>query len=183
MKTHHPRPIPDFFLRGLKIIDPSYFVMWNPIYAYFEIKVKLYKEMVDKETKQKVVFRNPTVAVFEHCNEAALQDMRKRKYIGRQYEDGYHQGDTNYSSGYIKDLLKRNKELKAKRVRENRKFMAEVLMDFEKFSESQSFSAGPKKVATGANNDGSRNKNTNPQYYQGVLDRHGKPIRKRNDNN
>ena len=94
------------FKRDLKIIDESYYVVHNPWFNYFEIKKKMNILRTDKEKGRKVKIKNPTLAIFFpwEMNDVALNNLRKRKWVGRQ-----QRGDS-----YINDIAKRNKEARAK---------------------------------------------------------------------
>lgn len=93
------------FKRDLKVLDPSYFVKYNDEYRYYEIKRKMDVKRTDKENGIKVKIKDPTVAIFHHLNDSAIQNMQKRKFLGRQYD-----GDK-----YLQWIKNRNKEARVKR--------------------------------------------------------------------
>lgn len=111
---------PKWFVDELQIIDPTYFVVANEDYQYYEIKKKMDIDRVDKENGKHVRVHNPTVAVFHTLNDDALLSIRRRKYIGLQYRQ-----DT---MAYLKDIQKQNREAKAKAKQIAREMMAEGYM-------------------------------------------------------
>ena len=93
---------PNWFTKELKIIDDTYYVVFNKRYEYYEIK----KEMnVIKDGRLVVV--KPTLAVFRRLNDRALNNLRERKYTGRKFS-----ADPMKYLSYLNSL---NKEAKAKK--------------------------------------------------------------------
>jgi len=93
---------PRWFEQELKIIDDTYFVVFNQKYEYYEIK----KEMNVVKDGRLVVVR-PTLAVFRRLNDRALNNLRERKYIGRKFA-----GDSMKYLNYLNSL---NVEAKKKK--------------------------------------------------------------------
>lgn len=95
------KPIPRWFERELKLLDPKYFVVYNDHYDYFEIKhtvrmIRHGKELISK----------PNLATFKVLNDAAMTNLRYRKHLGLKF-----QGDTDKYLNWIRSM---NKESKAK---------------------------------------------------------------------
>lgn len=111
---------PKWFLDELEIIDPTYFVVRNEDYQYYEIKRKMDIDRKDKDNGKRVRIHNPTVAVFHTLNDEALLSIRRRKYIGLQYKQD--------SMAYLKDIQKQNKEAREKAKQIAREQMAEGYM-------------------------------------------------------
>jgi len=152
--------IPAWFLKELKIIDPTYFVDWNKHYGYYEIKKKMHKEVTDKTTGKTAVFNDPVVATYFNLVPDSLNNMRERKYIGR-----IHSGVK-----YLNWIISQNKIERRKKKLINRKLLAEALIDFHKFS-------GKHSVNIGGKNDRGRNKIINPQHFKRILDGYGGPTK------
>jgi hypothetical protein len=119
------RAIPDFFVRDLEIIDPTYFVKYNQLYNYFEIKKEMEVERKDKERGIRVRIKNPTVAVFRSLNEAALNNLRKRKYEGLKYARKHD------SDEYLNDIIRSNKEAKKKKEQIALEMVAEGMIKID----------------------------------------------------
>lgn len=94
--------IPSWFEKELKIIDPTYFVVFNKTFEYYEIK----KQMNVVKDGRLVVTR-PTLAVFRKLNERALTNLRERKFVGRKYSQD--------PMKYLKYLNSLNVEAKKKK--------------------------------------------------------------------
>jgi hypothetical protein len=107
------------FKRDLKVLDPSYFVRYNSEFQYYEIKKKMDVKRTDKDNGIKVRIKDPTVATFRHLNDSAIQNMNKRKYLGRKYE-----GDK-----YLEWIKNTNKEARAKGKTLAREMVAEGFME------------------------------------------------------
>lgn len=103
---------PKWFERELQIIDDSYFVVFNKMYEYYEVK----KQMNVVKNGRLVVVR-PTLAVFRRLNERALDNLRQRKFMGRKYS-----GDPKK---YLKYLNSLNVESKKKKRHLAMEMMAE----------------------------------------------------------
>jgi len=151
--------VPAWFLRDLKVIDPSYFVDWNQHYEYFEIKRKMHQEVKDKHTGKRAVFHDPVVATHFTLTPKAIESMKKRQYLGRM-----HSG-----TKYLNWIVSQNKIEKEKRKLVNRILLAEAMIDFHKFS-------GKHSVTMGGKNDQGTDKNGDTQPFKGILDRHGRPF-------
>ena len=95
-----------WFLKELACIDPSYSVVYNEAYRYYEIKKGLDIYRTDKQNGKTVRLKNPTVAVFHTLDESALDSLRRRKRVGLKYH-------TN-SLAYLEDIRKQNNEAKRK---------------------------------------------------------------------
>jgi hypothetical protein len=145
--------VPKWFLRELKIIDPTYFVTWNDEYQYFEIRKKMNMEkIVEVPGKEilsgeelhglrrpqllKITMRNPTVAVFKILNDQALIDMRKRKYIGLKFQRN------NDPLAYLKWIMAQNKEAKAKKEEIAHEMITDGIMKMHKLETSKTFDMG-----------------------------------------
>jgi len=106
---------PKWFERELEIIDPTYFVVFNKKYQYYEIK----KQMNVVKEGGLVVVR-PTLAVFRRLNDRALNNLRERKHTGRKYA-----GDSKKYLNYLNSL---NVESKKKKRELAHEMMAEGYM-------------------------------------------------------
>ena len=106
---------PDWFTKDLKIIDPTYYVVFNRKYEYYEIK----KQMNIVRNGELVVVK-PTLAVFHKLNERALDNLRQRKHMGLKYG-----GDPMKYLNYLNEL---NKEAKKKKQQFAIETMAEGYM-------------------------------------------------------
>ena len=118
------------FKRDLKVLDPSYFVRYNNEYQYYEIKKKMDVKRTDKDKGIKVRIKDPTVAVFHHLNDSAIQNMQERKFLGRKYD----------GEKYLNWIKSRNKESRAKKKQIAREMVAEGFMEEHKFQRKKSFS-------------------------------------------
>ncbi len=122
--------VPRCFKRDLRVLDPSYFVRYNSEYQYYEIKRKMSVNRTDKDNGLRVKIKDPTVAVFHHLNDSAIQNMQERKFLGRKYD----------GEKYLKWIKNRNKESRAKKKQIAREMVAEGFMEEHKFQRKKSFS-------------------------------------------
>lgn len=76
---------PKWFLRELKLIDPRYFPFFNEEYDYWEIRHHVVYSVTDDAGRIERREMDPTLAVFKHLNDAALDDLRRRKRIGEKF--------------------------------------------------------------------------------------------------
>ena len=118
------------FKRDLRVLDPNYFVRYNSEYQYYEIKKKMDVLRTDKDNGVRVKIKDPTVAVFHHLNDSAIQNMKERKFLGRKYE----------GEKYIQWIARRNKESRAKKKQIAREMVAEGFMEEYKFQRKKSVS-------------------------------------------
>ena len=107
--------VPNWFKRELKILDPKYYVVYNDHYNYFEIKhtvriIRHGREFISR----------PNLAVFKVLNDAAMTNLRKRKYVGRKF-----QGDTKK---YLNWIRRNNEEAKEKKRQIGLEMMTEGYM-------------------------------------------------------
>lgn len=93
---------PDWFTRELRIIDDTYYVVFNKNYEYYEIK----KQMNVVKDGDLVVVK-PTLAVFRRLNDRALNNLRERKFMGRKYA-----GDPKKYLNYLNSLNVESKKKK-----------------------------------------------------------------------
>jgi len=112
--------IPRWFVRELEIIDPTYYVVPNEEYQYYEIKRKIEISRTDRESANHILIYHPTVAVFKTLNEDALLSLRKRKYIGLKFRQNMRE--------YAKSIVRENKEAKKKAIEIARERTAEGLI-------------------------------------------------------
>lgn len=117
---------PRWFERELKIIDDTYFVVFNKMYEYYEIK----KEMNVVKNGELVVVK-PTLAVFRRLNDGALNNLRERKYMGRKYA-----GDPKKYLNYINSL---NEEAKKKKQQLAIEIMSEGYMRIHNLGRTKIF--------------------------------------------
>ncbi len=118
------------FKRDLQVLDPNYFIRYNSEYQYYEIKRKMSVNRTDKDNGIRVKIKDPTVAVFHHLNDSAIQNMQERKFLGRKYD----------GEKYLKWIKDRNKESRAKKKQIAREMVAEGFMEEYKFQRKKSFS-------------------------------------------
>lgn len=101
---------PNWFLRQLEIIDKSYFLEWNDLYAYWEVKKKMDICRTDKITGKITQIKDPTVAVFTRLNDQALLSMRRRKYNALRYVPG--------DMGSYLEAIKRANRIAQKKIKD-----------------------------------------------------------------
>lgn len=134
-----------WFLKELQMIDSRYFVVWNEMYGYWEIKVRLdcdrKTETVSKEEMDvpgviknaqeamRVFAKNPTIAVELRLDDAALNDLRRRKYLRTKY---VHNEDE------IRDIAYRNKQAEEKASRLGIELIADGLIKLDKIENQRS---------------------------------------------
>ncbi len=117
---------PKWFTKELQIIDDTYYVVFNKMYEYYEIK----KQMNVVKDGMLVVVK-PTLAVFRKLNDKALNNLRERKYTGRKYA-----GDPKKYLNYINSL---NEEAKKKKQRLAIEIMSEGYMRIHNLGRKQIF--------------------------------------------
>ena len=79
------RHIPDWWIKDLHDIDPTYYVVYSQIYDYFTITKKV-RYLYEDGGKMEHVEREVPLAVFRDLNDRALDNLRQRKAIGRKFE-------------------------------------------------------------------------------------------------
>lgn len=102
------------FLKDLKIIDPTYYPVWNEKYQYWEIKRHF------EVYRRGIIIQNPTVATFRYLNDNALDSMRKRKQIGLKYAER--------PGGWLNEIVANNKNSRIQKKAIAHDMMAEGLM-------------------------------------------------------
>lgn len=141
------RTIPRWFEKDLAIIDPSYYVFYNDLYDYFEIKRRMdvsRKVAITEEKLRHVRVHNPTVAVFKILNDAALLDLRKRKYIGLKFHRAYK------DDAYLDWLVAQNREAKKKKQELAHEMMAEGFMEMHRLQTRHTVSGRPNNDTSGS---------------------------------
>ena len=103
---------PRWFEKELKIIDDTYFIVFNRKYHYYEIK----KQMNIIQEGHLVVVK-PTLAVFRRLNDRALNNLRERKCEGRKY--------AGKDNEYLNHLKRLNEDAKVKKRELGMEVMAE----------------------------------------------------------
>ena len=119
--------------RELACIDPTYRVVYNEMYRYYEIKKELDIYRTDKGNGKTVRLQNPTVAVFHTLDNDALDSLRRRKRVGLKYH-------TN-SLAYLEDIKRQNREAKRKARELAIEQQAEGWMKIENWGKKQYFDA------------------------------------------
>lgn len=101
--------IPEFFKRDLRTIDKQYYPEWDSTYNYWTIKhdVPIVVRQKDGSYIKRIVKVNR--AVFRYLNDHALDNLRKRKRVGIEFERMHN---PNKYLEYINSL---NEEAKAKK--------------------------------------------------------------------
>lgn len=74
--------IPTFFLRELKIIDPTYYVVYNPEIRTFDIMQDIKELVRRKDGSYTWAKTSLLLAFFKHPNDQALTELRRRKRLG-----------------------------------------------------------------------------------------------------
>jgi len=123
--------IPQWFEKDLKIVDPTYYAIWNKYCNAFEIKKKL--NLIDKDGYFHVL--NPTVAVFKHLNDSALTEMRRRKWIANKFDD---------PKKHLKYLETQQKEAKEKKKELARQMITDGFYKIGTWGQKQIFDLGGK---------------------------------------
>lgn len=153
--------VPSWFERELACIDPSYFVVWNDLYRYYEIKRKMdFKRTVEIEggatsdgrghgvvTEDKIIkiaMHNPTVAVFKILNDAALTDLRQRKYMGLKFHRAYRDDE------FLKWIARENREAKAKKEELARELIATGFMEMHRLERRHTVNGSTQHDESGA---------------------------------
>ena len=99
------------FLRELKLIDPALEVRYNPTVNYFEITKMIDVRIPKGNGKYRRLRQEAIQAVFDHLNDSALTDLRRRQYLARLHNA---KGDPD---AYLKLVQRQNKEAKLKEHR------------------------------------------------------------------
>lgn len=124
--------VPKFFERELKLIDPLYFAEWNADNEYWEVKRKMTEFHTSQLRGISVKLHNPTVGVFSHLNDKALNELRERKWLRRRYP-----GKT-----YLDWILGRAKEAKEKKKQLGLEMAVEGFMKIGNWGKSVQFDMG-----------------------------------------
>jgi len=122
------RIVPKWFEKDLKIIDPDYVVVYNPEYDVFEIKSRI---AIRKGNVPKWLVFN--LAVFKQLNQAALENLRYRKHLGKKYAK---------KGEYLKWIKEMNAEAKAKRKQVALEMQAEGYIRIHNFGRKKYFDFG-----------------------------------------
>lgn len=135
---------PAWFEKELKMIDPRYFLLWNELYGYWEIKCRMIfdrtveiegaKSEWEKATRTPVqVIRaraeNPTIAIHHVLNDGALIALRRRKYLRLKYK---HDEDE------LKEIEEMNREATEKASRMGVEMIADGLIKMDKLENKRS---------------------------------------------
>jgi hypothetical protein len=140
---------PKWFEKELSIIDPTYYVWQNPFYRYYEIKKKIEvdnKIKMNGERYARLRLNNPTVAVFEHLNDNALNRLRKRKLEGIRLRQN--------SLAYIQEIERQNKEAQEKKIQLGKEMVAKGLMKIFNWGKSKTYDMKTSASPTEGTNDG-----------------------------
>jgi len=129
--------IPKWFTSELASIDPKYFIEYNDAYNYYEIKHHVEYCVVDDWGRVEKRSVNPTVAVFQHLNDAALTDIRRRKKIGEMFA---RLSDKDSAKAYRKWIVNQNAEAKRKAQELADEMMTKGFMKIHKLQTSKTFS-------------------------------------------
>lgn len=142
---------PKWFLKELAMIDTRYFPIWNELYGYWEIKVRMkvdrtveVPEQLMSGTSDGIHFdhikspaealrwraENPTVEVGTNLNDRLLNELRRRKYLKLKYK---HDDDE------IEDILDQNRQAKEKAGRLGFEMVAEGLIKLDKIQTHRSW--------------------------------------------
>lgn len=122
------RPIPEWWKKDLKRLDPNYTTVYNPEYDVFEIKSR---EAIRKGNVPKWLVFN--LAIFKELNEEALTNLRYRKWLGRKYTT---------TAERIKWIKEMNEEAKAKRREIALEMIAEGFIRIHNFGRKKYFDFG-----------------------------------------
>ena len=79
------KSIPEWWMRELKDIDPTYYPVYNQEYDYFSIMKKIVYLREENGKLERTEVETP-LATFRYLNDSALANLRKRKAIGREFE-------------------------------------------------------------------------------------------------
>ena len=74
--------IPEFFRRAIKVIDPSYRVIYDPVLRTFDIMKDIKERVRRKDGSYEWNKTSLLLAFFNHPNDQALTELRRRKHLG-----------------------------------------------------------------------------------------------------
>lgn len=79
------RHVPKWWADELALIDPTYFLVYNQEYDYFTVTKKV-RYLYEQNGEYGKVERDIPLATFRNLNDAALNNLRERKAVGRKFE-------------------------------------------------------------------------------------------------
>lgn len=113
---------PEWFLKQLKDLG-EYYLVWNEQNLYWEVKHSLtFVRWRDRLGEFQQVTVNPTVAVFKTLNDAAMDELKRRRKVAEEWDY------TSDPRRYWEHLKKQERESRRKAKQMGREQMAEGLM-------------------------------------------------------
>lgn len=129
------KAIPGWFLRELEYIDPSYRVIYFDDYDYFQVYTVV-KYVLENEEGIKKEHRCVPLATYTYLNDAALEDLRRRKQIGIRFQRTYN------PDAYLNWIASMNRDAKAKARERAVEMMAEGFIKMEKVEKTKLYDIG-----------------------------------------
>ncbi len=143
--------IPNFFLRELKIIDPTYYVVYDPEIRTFDIMQDIKERVRRKDGSYEWTITSLLLDFFNHPNDEALTRLRWRKRLGIRLNLIEH---PKRHMAWIKRINAENKARKSKLAID---MIAEGYKKIHQHNTSMTLDYG------GGIHDKGSDKNSNPQ--------------------
>jgi len=121
--------VPGWFARELRLIDDRFYVEWDRFNGYFRVLLDV-KQLVDVDGKIQMITHPLTRAVFEEFDGRILDNLRKRKWIGRHFRSNQH---------YYAWLKDQEKIRKAKESDTNQDMITEGVMKIDRMERTKTF--------------------------------------------
>ena len=127
--------VPEWFKKELEVIDPRYFVVYNPDYNYFQVRHRFEYVVVTNGGLNKRE-GEAALATYTHLNDSAITDMRRRKQIGLKFQRTYN------PNAYLQWIKAMNREAQQKAHRLALEMAAEGFMKIYQSQTTQAFDIG-----------------------------------------
>lgn len=125
--------VPAWFKKELRWLDPTYYITLDESCGDYEIRKDVTFAIPGPEGKTKWFTESKILALFKKLDDSAMADLRFRKWLGRRYEV------PNKSKQWLEMIIKRDKEMKAKKKAEAQEMIAEGLMKMHRMETTKTF--------------------------------------------
>lgn len=126
------KSIPNWWMEALAHIDPTYYPVYHQEYDYFTIMKKVVY-FYEEGGKLRKVERESPLATFRNLNDAALDNLRARKEVGRKFER------SSNPTAYLDWIVGEGREAKKKAIELSLEMQAEGYMKMYKMEHSKTF--------------------------------------------
>jgi hypothetical protein len=142
---------PEWFLKEIVMIDPTYYVVYNDEFDYYQVMKEIRVFDVGPDGKMEKQDRTSALATFRYANDRALDDLRRRKKFSLQFNRASTEDDDN---AYLNWIAEQNRENNAKAREYSIEMRAEGYMKMHKARTSATFNMPGGKDGPSGTQDG-----------------------------